>query len=94
MYEPIKNIEELVRQQLYALESISNQVNELRVGNKVERKLRDTLDELIKTVLADLLITSDFIFEVLSCYEDGILSETDLELFLQVPDENFNDRVN
>ena len=94
MYEPIKNIEKLVRQQLYALESISNQVNELRAGNNIERKLRDRLGELIKTALVDVLITSDFIFEVLSCYEDGILNETDLEFFLQVPDETFNERVN
>jgi hypothetical protein len=94
MYERIKNIEELVRQQLYALESISNQVNELRAGNNVERKLRDRLDEIIKTALVDFLITSDFIFKVLSCFEYGILNETDLEFFLQVPDETFNERVN
>lgn len=97
MYEELKNISESILHQFFACESIKNQVDELKTNTKIESKLKNRLDEMLKTSIADLLITADFILEVVtSIYdEEGYLNnETDLEFLLQTSDENFNEKVN
>ena len=96
MYKSLQNISECIRNQLYACESIKSQIDRLKVKSKLESKLKIQLNEMIKTVIVDLLIYTDFINEVLlSAYdEDGSLNEAELETQLQVANENFNEVIN
>ena len=93
MFEELKNISESIRSQLYACESIRNRIDQLNVINKPESRIKNQLDEMIKTVIADLLISADFVLEVLlSVYDDsGNIDESELALLLAVVEENFGE---
>lgn len=77
--ENLNFINESIRQQLINLETVRTEVNKLKIQNKAEGKLRERLDEMLSTALADLMVLSDFLFDAENC-----IDENDIEILLEV----------
>ena len=75
-----------IRQQIINLEAIRSEVKDLKTKGKAEGLLREQLNEMLNTALADLLIISDFLYEAENC-----IDENDIELLLELTqDETVN----
>ena len=85
----LAEINESIRQQLFNLENVRNEIKELKINSKAESKLKERLNEYNFTASADLLITSDFLYEAESC-----IDENDLEFLIEASDENFLEDYN
>jgi hypothetical protein len=80
--ENIGTISESVRQQLINLENVRTGIHELKTKTDAEDNLKQRIEKMLSTALADLLICSDFLFEAESC-----IDESDLEFLLEVSSE-------
>jgi len=88
MNDYLKMVAETLKTFMERLEFIRTSLAQLKPGIQTERILRDSIDEYLKTILADLLILADFIFECQSCYDENeIPDEQDLKLLLQLTED-------
>jgi hypothetical protein len=77
--ENLTSINDSIRRQLISLERIRSEIKAIIPDSKQEYLLKKELNEKFLTVLADLMIVSDFLFEASFC-----MNNADINSLLEV----------
>lgn len=81
--ESLNTIIESTRQQLINLENLQSEINGIGSSNIAVDNLKERLDEMLSTAIADLFVTYDLLVDV-----EGCIDENDLLFLLDVYDES------